>query len=388
MNRTFILPKPRLISILAVTFCCLWMAGLLRAAGWQIQVVDPGGGGKHSTLLVDNASDAHAVYYDEPNNEIKYAFWDHRSGRWFKMKIADHASGYCSMALDSHQKPHIAFLNGQLNYAHWDGASWKTQTIGVGAKLIEYYTSIAIDSLDQPMITYYEIVSNSSPDSVMRLRSVRRNSQSWELSTVDRGLASGKFNSMTIGTDGIPRVAYANVKDETSGLRFAQPNGNSWETKVLEGVGAPEYMYSIKLALDKNNSPHITYTDAKRSLVKYAALKSGSWQFQVVDRLVAAGFPDRNGIALDDDGSPYISYYDAGLGALKVAHLEGAKWIIETVDDTFSGFTSSIQIANQEIIVLYYDTINNSLKCARRPVRAEKNVTAKLPEPRTESSAQ
>jgi hypothetical protein len=364
------------------------MAELVRAAGWQIQIVDPGGGGKHSTLLVDNAGDAHAAYYDEPNNEIKYAFWDHRSGRWFKMKIADHASGYSSMALDSHQKPHIAFLNGQLNYAHWDGASWKIQTIGVGAKLIEYYTSIVIDSLDQPMITYYEVLSNSSPDYVLRLRIVRRSDQSWELNTVDRSLASGKFNSMAIGTDGIPRVAYANVKDETSGLRFAQPKGNSWETKVLEGVGSPEYMYSIKLALDKNNSPHITYTDAKRSCVKYAVLKSGSWRFQVVDRLAAAGFPDRNGIALDDDGNPYISYYDAGLGALKVAHLEGDKWTIETVDDTFSGFTSSIQIANQEIVALYYDTLNNSLKCARRPVRAEKNVSAKLPDPKAESGAQ
>jgi hypothetical protein len=100
--------------------------------------------------------------------------------------------------------------------------------------------------------------------------------------------------------------------------------------------------------------------------VKYATWRAGKWLRQVVDRLAGVGFPDRNGIVLDEDGTPYISYYDAGQGALRVAHLEADRWIVETVDDTFSGLTSAIQIDNGEIFVIYYDTISNSLKCARR----------------------
>jgi hypothetical protein len=377
MNGTCKPRKPRLTSLLALTLFSLYPTAVLPAAVWQVQVVDPGGGGKHSTLMFDKAGNAHAVYWNEPLQEVRYVFWDHHLNKWFMMKVADHSLGYCSMALDSHQRPHVVFLDGQLKYAHWDGTSWKAEAIHLGAKLIEYYTSIALDSEDHPMITYYEIFSNSSADAVLRLRSVKFTGQSWELNTVDRGLGSGKFNSMAIGKDGVPQIAYANVHDETAGLRYARRNGNLWETKVLEN----QYMLSVKLVLDKDNNPHIAYTDAMNAAVKYARLRAGNWQLHVVDRMDRAAFPDRHGMALDDDGNPYISYYDEGLGALKVAHLEGEKWMAEVVDDSFSGFTSSIQIANGEIVVMYYDTVNNSLKCARRPLQSAGAVSAKVSEP-------
>ena len=69
------------------------------------------------------------------------------------------AGGFCSLALDSHQRPHISYLSygGGLTYARWDGASWQKQKIPIPARTIEFYTSIALDQNDHPIISFYEV---------------------------------------------------------------------------------------------------------------------------------------------------------------------------------------------------------------------------------------
>jgi hypothetical protein len=130
----------------------------------------------------------------------------------------------------------------------------------------------------------------------------------------------------------------------------------------------PFYVYSVALAVDKSNVPHIAYTDITRHQIKYATRRGTAWDLQVVDTVAREGYPDRNGITVDDQGKPYISYYDEERGILKLAHREGERWIREDVDSSFSGFTSSIQIRNGEIVITYYDSVTNSLKCARGAV--------------------
>ncbi len=372
------MPRPKLSGILALALVLL--AANAYAAQWQIQVVDSGGGGKYPALRIDDFGNVHAVYLNDQLSELKYAFYDHRLKQWFTMKLGDHCSGFTSMALDSQEHPHISYLeSGRLKYAHFDGTTWKMEAIPLAVKLIEYYTSIALDSNGRPAISYYEILNATSPDYVLHLRTVKFNGQYWEVSTVDSALGSGKFNAMAMGSDGNLRIAYANVRDETASLRYARWNGASWDHQILQGAEGSRPSYSVNIALDKNDAPHITYTDAVNQLVKYATVSTsgngnGKWRFETVDALSKEAFPDRNGIALDSQGNPYISYYDAGAGTLKVAHREGGEWIAETLEQSFAGFTPAIQIANGELVVAYFDTTSNSLKCARRPLQPGNTV--------------
>lgn len=340
------------------------------AADWQIQVVDAGGGGKYASMRVDTFGNAHAAYYNEQLHEMKYGFWDHRLNRWFTMMLDDRCIGFTSLALDSQQHPHIAYLEygtGRLKYAHFDGKTWTVAPIPLAVKSIEYYTSILLDSKDRPIISYYEILNPNNPDYILHLRAVRFNGQYWELSTVDGETGSGKFNSMAMGRGDIPQVAYANVRAESSGLRYARWNGASWDFKILSGgVGAAQPAYSVNLALGKDDIPHITYTDPVNRTIKYATFRDNKWRFETVDAIAGEAFPDKNGIALDESGVPYMSYFDLGAGILKLAHREARGWASEVVEKTFSGFTPSLSIVNGEILILYYDTVTNSLKFARR----------------------
>lgn len=371
-------------SLLVITLaaCC---ASALNATEWHEEVVDPSGGGKFSSLRIDKDGNGHVAYVDDQQYLLKYSFWDHSLRKWFTTTV-DKSSGFCALALDSKQHAHISYLNygtGQLKYAHWNGSSWDKQTIRIQAKDITFYTSIALDSNDNPSITYYEYWGTGDNYS-LHLRIVSWTGSYWSVRTVDSTPGSGKFNSVAVDSMGNPHVAYGNVKSENTSLRYAHWNGQSWVVEVLEGVGNSGYSaYSVSLVLDKENTPHITCTDHERGLVKYATRRNGKWQIEIVDVLSQAGYPDRNGIALDEQGDPYISYYDAGQGVLKLAHRKGQKWATAIVAQNFAGFTSSLQIAHDTIWITYADESAGGLKCARGTI----DGTGSIDEERTVSAA-
>lgn len=367
------MPKSRISGIVASVALLVSLSA--SAATWQIQTVDPGGGGKFANLLTDKFGNVHASYSSDVLHQLKYAFWDHSLNKWFTMVVDRRCSGFVSMALDSQQHPHLSYLDygsNALKYAYWDGAVWHSQLLNIYSKSIEFYTSITLDAADHPMITYYD-VATPGDEVVIRLRMIRFTGQFWQTETVDSTMGSGKFNSLASNAGRNLQVAYANVHYETQSVRYARWNGKSWDVQIVEN--APENpdgitFFSVRAVIDEAGNPHIAYTDRSKRCVKYATLRDGKWHREVVDSIVREAYPDRNGIALSPDGTPYLSYYDAQRGVLKVAHREDAKWLVEEVDGNFSGYTSAIQVTGEEVIVVYYDQASDSLKCARRPVRS------------------
>ena len=360
-----------LAIVLALGTTTTVLAGTAAAAKWEIETVDPTATGRCTSLKIDKFGDAHVAYVAEDGSDsLRYAFWDHSIKRWFTMTVSAHAD-FSSIALDSKQHPHISYVDhgsmhgSKLEYAYWDGTSWKKQAIPVNSGSIAYYTSIALDAKDNPIISFYDHLTPEG-DFAIRLRTVAWNGSYWESRTVDEDWGSGKFNAIALDSKGHPHIAYANVRAETAGLRYARWDGQSWNLEIIEGGrGRARSVYSVSMLLDKDDVPHITYTDVANSRVKYATRRGGSWQVEVVDVLAKVSYPDRNGIALDAQGQPYISYYDSGRGDLKIAFRRGQKWYGEIVDQNFSGFTSSLQIDHDAIWVTYADQVAGALKCAR-----------------------
>jgi hypothetical protein len=353
-------------ALLAVALPLAGAAAEGQGAEWRLQVVDSGGGGSYSSMRVDTNGNVHVSYIDEVQNQVKYGFWDHKLDKWFTT-VLDRSAGFSSMVLDKKQQPHISYLDygtGKLKYARWNGGAWEKQTIQINAKNISFYTSIALDDKGNPRISYYEYWGTGD-DYRLQLRNVVWNGKFWEVRTIDTVPGSGKFNSMTSDSAGVPQIAYANVKAENAGLRYAIWNGRAWDIQVLEGVKSPYPVHSVSLAIAQSGVPHIAYTDVTLKLVKYATLLKKQWYLETIDSLVEEAYPDRHGIALDDHSEPYISYFDAGSGLLKLAHREGGKWVTEVVDQNFAGFTSSLEIARGKIWLTYKDE-GGQLKFAYR----------------------
>lgn len=341
----------------------------LRAAEWKAEIVEPGGGGKYSSLKIDRAGNAHVAFYDEINHELKYGFRDAKLQKWFATKL-DGSSGFCSLALDSKDRPHISYLlgNGKLGYIHWDGKAWIKEPLAINAKVIDFYTSIALDSNDHPTISFYEYWGMGE-DYELHLREITRTNGRWELRTIDSAAGSGKFNSVAIGPSGLPQIAYANVRDENASLRYAAWDGKSWTVTILEGALVRRPIQCVALALDKKGAPRIVYSDLVTNEVKYAALENGKWMIQPVDLLMGAAYPDRNGIAIDENGNPYLSYFDAAGGTLKLAYQVNGKWMVEKIDQSSGGFTSSLQISGGYIWMTYSDATGTNLQFVFRKLQ-------------------
>jgi hypothetical protein len=359
----------------------------LSAGEWKIETVDQSGSGRFTSMKIDAAGNVHLAYIPEGDGRpLKYAFWDHALDRWFTMKIASNAS-FCSLALDSKQRPHISYADdgtgkgAKLRYIYWQGdGQWKAQPVSpIGDSIVAYYTSIALDAKDNPSFSYYDYGGPGDTGFTLRLRSVFWNGQFWEVHMVDREQGSGKFNSMAIDSSGRPQIAYANVKAESSGLRYATWSGSKWKTEILEGAQGVLPVYAVSMILDKQDNPHIAYTDVAHRLVKYATRKNGQWQMEVVDAVLKESYPDRNGIALDSQGNPYISFYDPVRGAFKVAFRKKGKWYSEVLAENFAGFTSSLAIHDGVIWAAFADDGAGALKVAHRSLD-ELGVSASVPQ--------
>src|SRR5437868_1523775 len=73
--------------VLAIVVVALAGRANVRAAQWQIDLVDIGGGGKYSTVAADSMGNLHVSYFNEELHQLKYAFWDQSLSKWFVMAI-------------------------------------------------------------------------------------------------------------------------------------------------------------------------------------------------------------------------------------------------------------------------------------------------------------
>jgi len=301
---------------------------------WSIMVVDSyGDTGKYSSLAIDSNNIPHISYFfdetGEEGLELKYAVWN---GTQWVIETVDtnNAVGqYTSLALDSNNYPHISYYEshvpdkpstGRLKYAYKDAAGWHKDIFVDSNPQSGKYTSIALDSSEQPHISYFD----DSRDSVKYTRWL---GSTWDpkiVEDVDRDLHTGTYTSLALDSNDNPVIAYYHFYEGE--LRYARwnENGNDIDgwfvTTVLDGDGDNDNVgrYS-SLALDANDFPNITYFDETNGQLLFTFWNGSAWEFSVVDNSEQVG--EYTSLALASNGDPHISYYDAANHALKYAYV-------------------------------------------------------------------
>ena len=223
--------RVRLKRLCRAFFLGSCMLTTVHAAEWRLGIVPDVPGGKFSSLKLDRYGNAHVVHMDGFDTMLRYSFWDRALNKWFSTNL-ERGPGFCSLALDSKQRPHISYPAGTgVVHMYWDGEKWQKQFADVHAIVIDYYTSIVLDPKDNPIISFYE--ERGSGDYVGRLRVVVWNGSYWDLKTVDPDIGSGKFNSMAMDSHGYPEIAIGNVEYQNVSLRYARWDGQTWNVEIL-----------------------------------------------------------------------------------------------------------------------------------------------------------
>jgi hypothetical protein len=230
---------------------------------WVIQTVDkdPDAGWSSSIALHSNGYPRIAYWDDTPGDQaVKYARWN--GEKWVLETIADVTCdpGYLipliSLAIDSSNLPHITYSDCEQNalmYAHNDGSGWKKSKVA-GGTLSGVDNSLAIDSKQKPVIAYHTrgvsyAVSQGS---------------GWNIQAVDLETIAGLSTSLALDEDDRPYISYLNRNaDEKSEVVLAYRIDATWRfEKLATSAKSKNFMFGfVNVAVDKSGYPHLVYND-------------------------------------------------------------------------------------------------------------------------------
>jgi parallel beta-helix repeat protein len=231
-------------------------------SGWDIQIVDLDRS-SFSSLALDSSDNPHISYIG--GSDLKYATYD---GSVWHTETVDSTSLYwsSSLALDSSDKAHISYYdiwNGYLKYATLSDSMWKTEFVDSGGEW-GLDVSLALDSSDNPHISYGgygELKYAKSSRSIWDIEIL-----DWHSEIVDSS-GGGSFCSLALDSNDNPHISY--YEDSNKDLRYAKWFGSNWDIRIVDSSGDVG-VYS-SLALDSSDKAHISYLDNLNIDLKYVA---------------------------------------------------------------------------------------------------------------------
>ncbi len=343
--------------IIVFSVCLVFSPLVVHSAepGWQTTVVDDSGDvGKWTSIAVDAEELPHISYFDQTNNNLKYAHYSGDSWRIEPVDTVGVVGKYSSIGLDSSDRPHIAYYDGtydDLMYAYNDGTAWDI-TVVADAGDMGSYCSLAIDSYDRPHIAYH------AAGTANNLKYAYYYGFAWYTIVVDSPGNVGRWTSVALDDFDNPHISYQDFSNVNNcNLKYAYFDGDTWDVDVVDAAGNVGYHTSI--AIDSYNRPHISYRDDTNMDLKYAWYDGENWHINVVDSAGDVG--KFTSIALDIADNPRISYY--GAPDLEYAFWNGVTWEFKSFDTGDVGKFTSIDLGEHGFPHMSYrDEINDSLK--------------------------
>ncbi len=287
-----------------------------ESSTWQIDKVDEwlGLAGRQSAIAVDETFSPHIVYNDAGAGIIRYTTMG--AVDWQREIIYDAGSNFYtyeapSIALDSEDAPHAAFILGGLHYAYRTESGWQDETLI--DSLHQHSPRLALNSGDKPQISY--ILDTG-------VQILYHDSHGWHNDgvAIPGDLSWGNFD-FKLDQNADAHVVLRDKLPFTT-IWYAHRVSGEWQLTQLAGWEDPE---SLSLALSDTGDPHICFMD--EGALVYGFKSSGIWSFQIIRQHRYHNQDQACDIELDDEGRPMISFLDLDTMDLKIA--KSVEWVSE-----------------------------------------------------------
>ncbi|HEX9664684.1 MAG TPA: SBBP repeat-containing protein, partial [Patescibacteria group bacterium] len=311
---------------------------------WTITQVDTTNDvGQFTSLVLDSANNPRISAYDFTNRDLRYSFCSIASGcdslvDWTSYTIdfsVNDVGAFSSLALDSANNPRIGYYDAtdrDLKFTLCSIASgcdeagdWTTYIVDAtgdsGA-----FASMALDANDNIGITYRHEEASAIKYAYCSIATGCDQSGDWILG--DPG-DSGNFSSLAFDlTTGNPRIAHRNA---FFGLRYAFCNDQAlsgcdqatdWTIYTVDNVGN----LNVSLAMDSTQSPRIAYWHSPDNTLRFASCpivsgcdEAGDWTITIADEVAGNSVGQYASLILDSNDNPFISHYNQTIGDLRLS---------------------------------------------------------------------
>jgi hypothetical protein len=307
------------------------------SSGNSLQLVDiPGLVGVQSSLALDSSGNPVISYLDGGDGNLKLVHCgsvDCSIGN--SIQTIDTGGArirvvglYSSLVLDSLGNPVISYhdaSNNDLKLVHCGNADCSTgNSIQVVDSIgdVGLHTSLVLDSLGNPVISYFD---NTNFDLKLVQCGNADCSFGNSIQTVDSTGAIGRYTSLKLNASGNPVISYSDFTNRD--LKLVQcGNSDCSSLNTFTSVDSTGDVGSFtSLELSSLGNPVVAYSDDTNHTIKLVQCGdsncSSNNSFTSVDNVVLPLRGEHISLDLDSFDNPVISYYDALNTDLKLARL-------------------------------------------------------------------
>ena len=247
-------------------------------------------------LRVDNNNTAHLSWHNHNQSDPNHASISSEGViNNYRIDTPGNHNGWdSSLAVDSRNYIHMSSVDpnalASLEYSIFDGFGWSYEKVGNSDSFMYgLNTSIVVDANFNPHIIY---CNASDWTGSGQLRYAKKNSGTWQITTIIEGQNRGRFPSIEMDSDERLHVAWLDLEESANSgatiqadVKYAVQSGNQWDTETVAQlnqaqVGFSDARKSVSITIDKNNNPHLAYAD--KQTISYAYKSNGSWTTQTI----------------------------------------------------------------------------------------------------------
>ncbi|MED6338760.1 MAG: putative Ig domain-containing protein, partial [Candidatus Thermoplasmatota archaeon] len=249
-----------------------------NSSSWVATTVDGAGGGisqtgdvgKYTSIALNSNGFPVISYFAESGDNLKFAAYGCLSGGnclWSMTNVDSTGlvGKFSSIVVDSNDASHISYYdetNQNLKYATDMSSSWVTTTVDNTGNT-GFYTSITVDSNDDIHIAYNDEGNDD-------LKYATDMSGSWVTSTIDSVGDVGSHPSIAIDSNDKVHISYCYWTGLE--LKYATNKNGIWVDYTIDSDAG----YYNSIAIDSSNEVHISTHDMNNDDLKYIALDSSS----------------------------------------------------------------------------------------------------------------
>ena len=240
---------------------------------WETTLVDDDDSGEYSSIGVDSDGILHISYFYRGASQLKYANCTGSCGtaaNWAKTVVDDTGGtwlgDYSDLAIDSSDDLHISYHRANdVFYATCTGdcatpVSWTKGKIDAAAPGATPFTSIAVDSIGEVHIMYYDSAESSVLIHANCSNLCTAGAANWDTLDVDITGDMGKWSDIVIDDNDVLHVSY--YDDTEDDLEYANCSNEceiaaNWDTDTIDSTDTVGEYSAIDF--DSSDNPHISY---------------------------------------------------------------------------------------------------------------------------------